>query len=58
MQYKTMMANDPEKAMTLAVKRMLPANSIGRNSLARLKVYAGADHKHEAQKPVVLEYKG
>ncbi|HOP10051.1 MAG TPA: 50S ribosomal protein L13 [Oscillospiraceae bacterium] len=55
-QYKTMMNNDPEKAMYLAIKRMLPANSIGRNSLSRLKVYAGAEHKHEAQKPKTLAY--
>ena len=51
-QYKTLMATKPEKAMELAVRRMLPANSIGRKSLTRLKVYSGATHKHEAQKPV------
>lgn len=56
--YATMMEKDPERAMFLAVKRMLPANHIGRNSLGRLKIYAGAEHKHEAQKPQVLEYKG
>ena len=55
-QYKTMMENDPEKAMYLAVKRMLPTNSIGRNSLSRLKIYADADHKQEAQKPKTLAY--
>ena len=55
-QYKTMMENDPEKAMYLAVKRMLPTNSIGRNSLSRLKIYADADHKQEAQKPKILAY--
>ncbi|HNX13759.1 MAG TPA: 50S ribosomal protein L13 [Oscillospiraceae bacterium] len=55
-QYKTMMENDPERAMYLAVKRMLPSNSIGRNSLSRLKIYAGADHKQEAQKPKTLAY--
>ena len=51
-QYKTLMATKPEKAMELAVKRMLPANSIGRKSMARLKIYKGANHNHEAQKPV------
>lgn len=51
-QYKTLMATKPEKAMELAVRRMLPANTIGRKSMTRLKIYAGAEHKHEAQKPV------
>ncbi len=55
-QYKTMMENDPQKAMYLAVKRMLPSNCIGRNSLSRLKIYADADHKQEAQKPKILAY--
>ena len=50
-QYKTLMATKPEKAMELAVKRMLPDNTIGRKSLTRLKIYSGASHKHEAQKP-------
>ena len=51
-QYKTLMATKPEKAMQLAVKRMLPANSIGRKSMSRLKIYSGANHNHAAQKPV------
>lgn len=55
-QYKVMMENDPEKAMYLAVKRMLPANSIGRNSLSRLKIYTGPEHRQEAQKPKPLAY--
>ena len=46
------MATKPEKAMELAVKRMLPANTLGRKSMARLKIYKGANHNHEAQKPV------
>ena len=50
-QYKTLMATRPEKAMELAVRRMLPANTIGRKSINRLKVYRGPVHKHEAQKP-------
>ncbi|MBE6637293.1 MAG: 50S ribosomal protein L13, partial [Ruminococcaceae bacterium] len=41
-QYKTLMATKPEKAMELAVKRMLPDNTIGRKSLTRLKIYSGA----------------
>lgn len=51
-QYKTLMATKPEKAMELAVRRMLPANSIGRKSMTRLKIYSGASHNHAAQKPV------
>ena len=54
-QYKTLMANRPELAMELAVKGMLPHNKIGDKSLTRLKVYAGAEHKHEAQQPVAYE---
>ena len=54
-QYKTLMETKPEYAMELAVKGMLPHNTIGRKSATRLKVYAGATHKHEAQKPVAYE---
>ena len=54
-QAKTMMAEKPERAMELAIKGMLPKNSIGAKSFTRLKVYAGATHNHEAQKPVPYE---
>ena len=54
-QYKTLMATKPELAMELAVKGMLPHNSIGAKSATRLKVYAGAEHAHAAQKPEVVE---
>lgn len=53
-QYKTLMADRPEKAIELAVWGMLPKNSIGRNCMPRLKVYQGAEHQHGAQKPEVL----
>ena len=53
-QYKTLMATKPEKAMELAVKGMLPHNKLGAKAATRLKVYAGDAHKHEAQKPIVL----
>ena len=49
--YRTLMQERPELAMKLAVKGMLPKNSIGRWSLGRLKVYAGPEHKQQAQKP-------
>ena len=54
-QYKTLMATRPELAMELAVKGMLPHNKIGDKAITRLKVYVGAEHKHEAQQPVAYE---
>ena len=54
-QYKTLMATKPELAMQLAVKGMLPHNTLGAKAITRLKVYAGENHKHEAQKPVAVE---
>ena len=50
--YKDMMANNPEKAMELAIAGMLPHNTLGRQALKMLKVYADANHNHEAQSPV------
>jgi large subunit ribosomal protein L13 len=41
--------------LRIAVKGMLPKNSLGRQMLQKLKIYAGPDHPHEAQKPVPLE---
>ena len=52
-QYKLLMEKNPEKAMMLAVKGMLPHNTIGANSLTRLRVYKGSEHDHAAQKPEV-----
>ena len=49
--YRTLMAERPEFAMELAVKGMLPKNSIGRTALTRLKLYAGPEHNNAAQKP-------
>ncbi len=49
--YSTLMAQKPAFAVELAVKGMLPKNSIGRNALTRLKIYAGPEHKNAAQKP-------
>ena len=54
--YKTLMATKPELAMELAVKGMLPHNSIGDKSFTRLKVYAGAEHANAAQKPEAYEF--
>lgn len=54
-QYRTLMSEKPEVAMQLAVKGMLPKNSIGRQSATRLKVCRGAEHNHAAQKPEVWD---
>ena len=55
-QYKILMAEHPERAMEYAVKGMVPDTTIGRAALTRLRVYAGAEHKHAAQKPEVYEF--
>ena len=49
--YSTLMKERPEFAMELAVKGMLPKNTIGRAAMTRLKLYKGAEHNNEAQKP-------
>ena len=49
--YSTLMKTKPEFAVELAVKGMLPDSTLGRTALTRLRVYRGAEHKHEAQKP-------
>ena len=54
-QYKTLMATRPELAMKLAVKGMLPHNSIGDKSITRLKVYAGPVHNQQAQCPIEVK---
>jgi len=54
---KTMIEKYPEEMMERAVKGMLPHNRLGRQMFKKLFVYAGSEHKHEAQKPEVLEVK-
>ena len=54
--YATLMAQRPEKAMELAVTGMIPSNTIGRAACTRLRVYAGAEHAHAAQKAEVYEF--
>ncbi len=49
--YATLMNEKPTFAVELAVKGMLPKNSIGRAAMTRLKIYAGPEHKNAAQKP-------
>ena len=53
---RVMMNTKPEKAMMLAVKGMLPKNSLGRQMLTKLRVVAGAEHEHQAQKPEVWNF--
>ena len=52
---KRLLETKPEAVITHAVKGMLPKNTLGRNMIKKLHVYAGPDHKHAAQKPEVLE---
>ncbi len=49
--YRLLMKENPEKAMMLAVKGMVPDTVIGRNALTRCRVFKGAEHKHAAQQP-------
>ena len=53
--YAELMEKNPELAMELAVKGMLPKNTLGRSALTRLHIYANDEHKHAAQKPVAYE---
>ncbi len=52
---KEMLLRRPENLIRLAVKGMLPKNSLGRRQLTKLKIYAGPDHPHQAQKLEKLE---
>jgi len=52
---KTLLAKKPGEVLRLAVRGMLPKNSLGRRQLKKLKIYAGAEHPHQAQKPEKLE---
>lgn len=54
--YRDMMVNKPELVISHAVKGMLPKNKIGRAMFKKLRVFRGAEHTHEAQKPEVLEF--
>lgn len=53
-----MRTNYPEQMLELAIKGMLPKNSLGRKMFKKLHVYAGAEHPHQAQKPEVYELRG
>jgi len=53
--YGELMEKRPERIVEKAVRGMLPKNSLGRQTLRKLKVYAGPDHPHSAQQPVPFE---
>ena len=51
-----MLEKNPEKAMTLAIKGMLPHNSLGRKMATKLRVFAGSEHNLQAQKPEIWNF--
>ena len=53
--YERMMEKHPERVLEKAVRGMLPKNTLGRAMFRKLKVYAGPNHKHQAQQPVKIE---
>ena len=55
--YRVMMAEKPELAMRVAVRGMMPRDTVTKDSLKRLHVFAGDTHEHQAQKPEVFEVK-
>jgi large subunit ribosomal protein L13 len=50
-----MLAKHPERVIEIAVKGMLPKNPLGRAMYRKLRVYAGTEHPHVAQQPIVLD---
>lgn len=57
-QFDKLQEKNPTKIIELAIKGMLPKNSLGREMYRKLKVYAGSEHPHEAQQPKKLEIEG
>ena len=57
MNAEKLLARKPTEMIRIAVKGMLPKNSLGRQMIRKLKIYAGPNHPHEAQKPIPLEPK-
>jgi large subunit ribosomal protein L13 len=56
--FRKMMEKYPERVIELAVKGMLPKNTLGRHMKEKLKVYAGAEHPHQGQNPQPLSIEG
>lgn len=55
-QFKDVLKNHPERVIEHAVKGMIPHTKLGRRIVKKLKVYAGSEHPHAAQKPEVIEF--
>lgn len=55
---RELLAKKPERVVELAIKGMLPKGPLGRDMYRKLHVYAGENHGHQAQKPIVMEIKG
>ena len=53
---RVMMDKNPEKAMMLAIKGMLPKNTLGRQMLKKVRIYAGSEHDNAAQKPEIWNF--
>jgi len=53
--FQEMMAKKPEKVIELAVRRMMPKTTLGKHMMKKLKIYRGAEHKHTAQQPQIIE---
>ena len=53
---RVMMEKNPEKAMMLAIKGMLPKNSLGRQMIKKVRIYAGSEHDNAAQKPEIWNF--
>lgn len=54
---RSMLQENPEKAMMLAIKGMLPKNRLGRQMINKVRLYSGSEHENQAQKPIVWEVK-
>jgi len=55
---RDLLATHPERILEAAVRRMLPRNKLGRQQMTKLKIYAGPNHPHQAQKPVEFKVEG
>ena len=54
---KVLEGKHPERVVEMAIKRMLPSNRLSRKIMGNLRVYAGAEHPHEAQSPEIVDVK-
>ncbi len=54
--YSDLMANNSDKALMVAIKGMLPKNSLGRKMLTNVRIFKGAEHNHQAQKPEIWNF--